>query len=415
MNTLLKQPLAINGGTPVCAKPIYAPAWPPVNEQTAQRLAELYLSRNWSFNGPQEQDFAREFAKYHGAKYGVFMANGTVTLQCALAALGVGAGDEVIMPALTWPATAMAALYLGAVPVFVDVEPTTLCIAPAAFEAAITGRTRAVIPVHIYGGMADTEQILAIAGRHDIHVIEDCAHAQGGMWNGRGVGSWGAIGSFSFQQSKTMSSGEGGICLTNDEHLAELLYRAKHIGYRDGAAQGQSNDSPPPGLLCHNFRGTEFQALILRSQLENLEELIALYNRNADLIQQSLGGVYGVRIQNRGRLATMQSYYSLVFLFDEAPLGDVPLFRIQEALAAEGLSAMQTYGPVYDHSLWNIAPEQYRIHGNCRVADYVGSQRALVLPHTWLGSDDETLDRIGGIIRKVVENADELRPAPESN
>jgi len=404
------QKLAIAGGTPVAAESLSCPPWPPRSAATAQRLADVYLSGAWSFNGQYEQDFSRDFAAYHGAKHGIFMANGTVTLQCALGALGIQPGDEVIIPALTWPATAMAVHYVGAIPVFTDIEASTLCLDPQAFEAAITPRTRAVIPVHLYGGMADIEAINAIAARHGIAVIEDCAHAQGGKWNNRGLGSWGAVGSFSFQQSKTMACGEGGICLTNDDDLAERLFRAKHIGYAPATKQGQAASGPPPGLLCHNFRGTEFQAVILQDQLVDLDRLITLYNKNATRLEQSIAGAEGVRPQARGRLATMQSYYTWSVVFDEGPLSDVPLDAILAAAQAEGLGMGGTYGTVYNHTLYNMAPDTYRrAPGGCRVADHVGQSRTAVLPHQWLAADDATIDTIGEILVKLAHNADAIR------
>ena len=368
------------------------------------------MSGQWSFGGAEEVAFNEEFAHYHGAKHGIFMANGTVTLQCALGALGIGPGDEVIVPALTWLATAMAVRYAGATPVFADIEPTTLCLNSAALEAAITERTRAVIPVHLYGGMADMEAILKIAARHDLKVIEDCAHAQGGKWNGRGVGSWGDIGSFSFQQSKTLSSGEGGICLTNDDALADRLYRSKHIGYGAATAQGRPSAGPPPGLICHNFRATEFQALILRDQLKALPELIETYNANAARIEARLAGSDGLRVQERGRLAGPQSYYGLVILCDEGPLSEVPQARILEAVHAEGLSLSGTYGSVYHHTLWNLPASDFRIaDGGCPIADGIATTHALVLAHQWLGADEKTIEAIGDILVKVAANADELR------
>ncbi len=239
--------LALLGGKPV-STPINGIPWPPTSEKTGDKLKELYLSRKWSFNSPSEQEFEKAYAKYHGAKHGIFMVNGTVTLECALEALGIGEGDEVVVPALTWIATAMAVRYVGAKPVFVDIEPTTLCMDPKKFEKAINPRTKAVIPVHLYGSMADLDKIIKIAKRQRLAVVEDCAHMQGGVWNGRGVGSWGDVGSFSFQQSKTVSAGEAGICLTNDDRLADRLFRTKHIGYPNGAGQGGAKHGPPEGL-----------------------------------------------------------------------------------------------------------------------------------------------------------------------
>ncbi len=408
--TTTSETLALLGGAPV-VQGLSAPPWPPTTEACARELAEVYQSRHWSFGGPQEIAFAREFAQAHGAKFGVFMANGTVTLQCALGALGIGAGDEVIVPALTWPATAMAALYVGATPVFVDVQKDTLCLDPAAFEAAITPRTRAVIPVHLYGSMADLDAVGAVAGRHHIAVVEDCAHAHGGRWSGCSVGSRGEIGSFSFQQSKTMAAGEGGICITNDEGLAERLYRMKHIGYGDGSKQGDFATGPPPGLPVYNFRATEFQAVILRHQLRDLEARIALYNHNAARIEARLAGVPGVRVQARGRCSTQQSYYAFGVVFDEGPLGEAPLTLIFEALAAEGLPFFHpTYGVVYRHLLFNVPAGHYHLpQGGCPVAECTGGERTGIMLHHWLGADDATIDGIGAGLSKIALQARCLR------
>ena len=406
--TTLSQ-LALLGGAPVASQPLSAPPWPPVSDAGEAALIEIYRNRNWSFGGPHELRFAREFAASHDAEFGVFMANGTVTLQCALGAYGIGVGDEVIIPALTWPATAMAVLYLGATPVFADIEAGSLCLDPQAFEAAITPRTKAVIPVHIYGSMANLDEIIAIAKKHDLVVVEDCAHAHGGKWRGKGLGSWGDVGSFSFQQSKTMSSGEGGICLTNDEEIKDRLYRSKHIGYGDGSKQGVYASGPPEGLTCYNFRGLEFQGAILQDQLGGLDALIEKYNRSAEVIEARLADIPGVRVQSRGKGSTRQSYYALCVIFDEAPTADVPLPRILEAIGAEGLGAGGTYGCVYHHALWNIAPDRFRIeNGNCPVAETIGAQRTLGIGHQFLGADDATIEAIADIFAKVAEGASQL-------
>lgn len=397
--------LALLGGTPVSATPIGGIPWPPTSEKTADKLKELYLSRKWSFNSPSEQEFEKAYAKYQGAKHGIFMVNGTVTLECGLLALGVGKGDEVIIPALTWIATATAVRDVGAKPVFVDIEPTTLCMDPAKFKQAITPKTKAVIPVHLYGSMADLDTLIKIAKKHRLGVIEDCAHMQGGIWNGRGAGSWGDVGSFSFQQSKTVSAGESGICLTNDDELADRLFRAKHIGYPNGAAQGGAKQGPPQGLRCHNYRGTAFQALILADQLKGLKKLIGTYNRNAAEIEKTVAGLKGVRVQARGRLAEPQGYYCLVLIFDSAPMKNIPLSTIMAALSAEGLDCGGTYGPVYKHMLFNLGKNDYRIDGgSCPVAEGIGTLRSLCLSHPVLGNDTKTIKKICAIIAKIVEN-----------
>ncbi len=405
--------LALLGGRKIVSEKesLTVPPWPPCDERTAERLKEVYMSGEWSFNSPMEQQFEQEFAAYHGTKYAVFMANGTTTLECALAALGCKEGDEVIVPALTWMATALAATYVGAVPVFTDIDPETLCMDPAKLEAAITPKTRAIIPVHAYGSTADLEKILAVADRHGIPVIEDCAHMQGGFWNGRGVGSWGKVGSFSFQQSKTMASGEGGICITNDKELAEKIYLLKHIGYARGLKQGQGIQAPE-GMICHNYRATAFQAVILSEQLKTLGERIALYGAHAKILTDAVADLPGVRVQAPGRLADPQGYYSFHYIFDGEEFKDISREVIDEACTAEGFSIGNgTHGPVYRHPLFNLeyGKGQYRFAEGCScpVCETL-FPRTLGISHPAL-SERKTVETIGEIVRKVASNADELR------
>jgi L-glutamine:2-deoxy-scyllo-inosose/3-amino-2,3-dideoxy-scyllo-inosose aminotransferase len=401
--------LALLGGKPVSPESIAPPAWPPTDEKTAAKLAELYLSRQWSFNSPTEQAFEKAFAKYHDAEHGIFMANGTVTLQCALEAMGIGRGDEVIVPALTWIATAMAVHYVGAKPVFVDIEPDTLCLDPKAAAAAITSKTAAIIPVHIYGSMANLDEILKLAKRHNLAVIEDCAHMQGGKWNQRGVGSHGHVGSFSFQQSKTLSSGEGGICLTHDAQLAEKIYRCKHIGYPPASRQGGAKSGPPQGLTCFNYRGTAFQALILREQLRKLKGLIARYNRSAERLTEALENSRGLRAQAPGKKASPQGYYAFVVLSDQSPLAEANPYLVRHAISLEGVATGGTYGPVYSHKLFNLRPGQYRIHeGSCPVAEGPAFEQVIVLNHQMLSAPASSIDRIAKILLKVERHAETL-------
>ncbi|MCI5778572.1 MAG: DegT/DnrJ/EryC1/StrS family aminotransferase [Lentisphaeria bacterium] len=400
--------LAVNGGTPLYQRGEYQHMlWPPVNEETADRMRELYLSRAWSFNSKCEQDFENEFAKIHDAEYGIFMVNGTVTLEAALAALAIGPGDEVIIPALTWVATAMAAKYVGAKIVMADIDPETLTLDPAAFEAAITPRTKAVIPVHLYGSMADLEKICAIADRHHIAVVEDCAHMQGGKWAGRGVGSWGSIGSFSFQQSKMLSGGEGGICITNDPQLAERLYRFKHIGYSRYDRQGSAATPPPPGLVCHNYRGQAFSALALSGQLPGLPDVLnrceAYYNRFC----AGIADIPGIRVQKHGRLATRQGYYGFGIMFEGEPWLQAEPARIWAAIEAEGVPFEFNYGPVYRHRLFNLGTEDYRLpEGGCPITETL-YQRLMGIKHYNMYYPEEA-DKYVAVIRKLAANIKEL-------
>lgn len=401
--------LALLGGEAVLDQRLdWRTFWPPVDASTARALQELYYSRKWTAFDQADPAFAHAFATHHGAKYGIFTINGTVTLQCALAALGVGPGDEVIVSPLTWCSTALAVRHVGATPVFVDIEPDTWCIDPSRIEAAITERTKAVIPVHAYGSMANMDSIMDIAHRHGLKVVEDCAHMHGGMWNGNGIGTLGDVGSFSFQMCKTMSSGEGGICITNDSELAERMFRMKQIGYGVGDIPGQSKQGPPPGLLCYNFRATAFNAVILHEQLKGLDAILERYAKAVRYLQGRLGESTRVRFQSPGKRATRQGYFGWFMLFDDEAYADIPVATIQQALAAEGLPTGRAEGPVYRVALFNLRPEEYRIDHPCAVTQRI-CERSLWMLHPYLGLDHAVLEKIADTVEKVLSHTDELR------
>ena len=386
----MEMELAINGGNPVFEKPAQAPPWPPVDADVVDTLKEIYLSRKWSFYGPQEVEFNRRFAEYTGAAGCTMMENGTVTLEMAMLCLGVGPGDEVIVPAYTWLATGEAVVYRGAVPVLVDVESDTLCMDPDRFEEAITPRTKAVIPVHLFGSMADMDRIMAIARKHGIAVIEDCAHAHGGEWNGKHAGTIGDIGSFSFQQSKTMASGEGGACITSSAEINETLGRLSHIGYQYAAKQGHVSTPPPVGLICRNYRVTEFQAAILLSQLKHLKEDTLLRAKNAEFIRTRLNAIPGVRVQAPGRKTTLQSYYKFVIMIDPAVLRPgLTREDVLEALSAEGVPLGTGWGGVmYRQNLWSVPADMYRI-ASCENAERIVQNELLTSDLNWLMLPEE--------------------------
>lgn len=397
--------LAIDGGSKAISEKAMSAhkPWPPIYPATAERLKEVYLSGKWSFNGACEQAFSREFAAYCGAKHGIFMVNGTVTIESALHALGVGAGDEVIVPGNTWLATAMAAVYLGAKPVFVDVEPDTLCLDPVQVRQAITRKTKAIVPVHIFGSMADMDKLMVVSRESGVPIVEDCAHAQGGVWRGKGLGSIGHVSSFSFQQSKTLSSGEGGICLTNDDELADKLFRIKHIGYSDGQQQGQASAGPPPGLICHNYRGLEFNAVILSEALKHLRAQTLSRDTNAQYFTDLIRDVPGISVQARGRKADVQSYYNFVLLLNPERLhSGKTITDVQAALAAEGLGCnIGGYGPVYKHKLWNLPKSGYRVHSNT-VVEAASANRQLNMSHSWLLTNKTLMKAMAKAVRKVM-------------
>jgi len=396
--------LAINGGPKVFETPASIPKWPPVYPETAEKLKEIYLGHKWSFYGPQEILFNEKYAEYTGAKYCAMMANGTVTLELALQALEIGDGDEVIVPAHTWLATGEAVVYRRAVPVVVDIEPDTLCLDPNKIEAAITPKTKAIIPVHLFGSIADMDRILEIAKKHNLYVIEDCAHAHGGRWDGKHVGTLGNIGSFSFQESKILASGEGGACTTNDEHLAEILGRLSHIGYQYAAKQGQKGTPPPMGLLCHNYRVTDFQAAILLSQLEHLKEDTQLREESAEYMRKKLNAIPGITVQARGRKATTQSFYTYTMMVDNTHLKEgITKKEVCAAVSAEGAALWEGWGqPMYRQRLWSVKPEDYRIASN-EVAEDIVMNKIMMTSLTWLMTSRADQDKYCDAVAKVME------------
>lgn len=254
--------------------------------------------------------FEEKFAEFCGSKYALTCNNGTTALHLALVTLGVQAGDEVIIPDLTFVATANAVKYVNAVPVLVDIDPETLCIDPAAFEAAITEKTRAIIPVHLYGHPANMPVIMEIARKHGLLVIEDAAEAHGAEVNGKRVGSWGDCACFSFYGNKVITSGEGGMITTDDE---AFYLRAKYL--RDHAM------SPTKRYwhteVGYNYRMTNLQAALGLAQLERIDEILAKKRAIFDWYEELLAGVAGIRL-NRTAPWAKNVYWMIIMEIEGA-------------------------------------------------------------------------------------------------
>jgi L-glutamine:2-deoxy-scyllo-inosose/3-amino-2,3-dideoxy-scyllo-inosose aminotransferase len=311
--------LAINGGKPLRdAKTNPWPKWPLWDEKEEKGLLKVLKSGVWSYNGPKESEFNKAFAKFIRTKYAISVANGTVSLQLALEACGIGLGDEVIVPGLTWQATAAAALDVNAVPILVDVNEENWCIDPAEVEKAIGPRTKAIIPVHLYGSFADMDAIMEIAGKHNLRVIEDCAHKHGGEWNGKKVGSIGDVGSFSFQLSKLMTAGEGGVLTTNNSQLYEKLDALRNCGRRPVNEQFADKGTGIYGdegnlIQSGNYRITEFQAALLIESLKRLPEQNQIRDENAKYVNSLLAELPGILPMRGDQRETKGAYYNFSF------------------------------------------------------------------------------------------------------
>jgi len=402
--------LALRGGYPARAKPFTA--WPIYDEREARGLQRVLESRNWGgYPCPNDhaREFARRFAAAHNANYGVSVANGTVSLELALKAAGISFGDEVIVPAYTWEGTAAAVLFAGAVPVFVDVDPNTYCLDAALVEAPITERTRAIIPVHLGFRFADMDAIMEIATKRDLFVLEDCAHAHGGRWRDKGAGSIGHAGSFSFQTSKLMTAGEGGIVITNNIDIADQVIRLANCGR---PPRRETRGEP---ALGHNYRMTEFQAAILLAQLERLDEQTELRERNTKRLEEGLKQIEGISLLPRDERITRQASYHYVFKFHSESWGGVHRNAFVAALNAEGIpSDGRFYEAVYQSSLFEFAAEKYPAWAqtkhdfHCPIAERAGYEESVWLPHQIFLGAEEDVDDVLTAIRKIAENVAEL-------
>ncbi|MBR2372846.1 MAG: DegT/DnrJ/EryC1/StrS family aminotransferase [Lentisphaeria bacterium] len=394
--------LAVNGGTPVFGGKKMMdliPPWPPRYPETAERLLEVYNSGKWSGCSVYEQKLMTEFAEFQDAKYSVWMANGTVTLECALLALGVGPGDEVIVPGVSWLATAQAPDYVGATPVIVDIDPDTLCIDPARIEEAITPRTKAIIPVHIFSAVADMDRIMAIAKKHNLYVIEDCAHAHGAKQHGKGVGSIGDVGSFSFQLSKIMTAGEGGCCTVNDIDVCDRIFRASHIGN----SRIKPENELPATLSCHQYRFTEFQAAVIYDQLHHEAELRAKRISGMKLLNGLLRDTPGIYQQTSSCEDDLRAYYFPTFLLKPNCLKEgITRADVYKALSAEGVLFHEGWGaPLYDFPSWNVPKDKFVKHETPVCAD-VMYNRVVITHNAVLLMDDKNISRVAEALDKVM-------------
>jgi len=408
--------LALLGGAPTRNKPF--PAWPQPAPGDLARLQTVLESRNWGgypFPNQLANEFAQEFAEYHGAKYGCCVANGTIALVVALQAAGIHFGDEVIVPAYTWDGTAAAVLFAGGVPVFADVDPDTYCLDVESTRRAITPLTRAIIPVHLAMRFADMDGLVKMAGEHKLVIIEDCAHAHGGEYKGRGAGSMGDAGCFSFQSSKIMTAGEGGIIITSRLDCHEVVQSLTNCG------RASVTDQYKKRVLGSNYRITEFQAAILQGQLEQLPELAARRVRNAALLTKRLSQVDGISPLPAQSGITREAIYNYVFRY-RRPEARRDLFVA--ALDKEGIPCDgRFYEPVYRSDLFHVDPEAFpqlkQGRGEavdyrkcaCQVSERAAYDEAVWLPQFLLLGDEQDVEDIASAVKKVVANIGALAGA----
>lgn len=342
----MSEELAILGGNKTRQEAY--PSWPIHDDREVEAVTRVVRSGNWGgypYPGPETKKFIDSFLKLQGGDYAVAMMNGTLTLEVALKAAGIGWGDEVIVPALTFQATASAAISAGATPVIVDIDPENYCIDPKAVEAAITDKTKAVIPVHLGAQMADMDAIMAIADKYDLIVVEDCAHAHGARWNGKGAGTIGHFGSFSMQSSKIMTAGEGGL----------LICRTQELAYKATSIMDCGRPHDPDGqiyTLGSNYRMSEIHAALLNVAIERFPQQAKQREAMANYMDEALSEVSGVRVLRRDARHTTRSFYRYIFAIDPDEFGATHEV-VSSALEAEGIPSGVGYPPMHHYDLFN--------------------------------------------------------------
>jgi dTDP-4-amino-4,6-dideoxygalactose transaminase len=390
--------LAALGGKPVREEKY--PDWPVYDERDIEAVTEVIRSGQWGgfpWPGPKTADFAKKFAEMQGVNYAVPMMNGTVTMEVALRAADIGWGDEVIVPAYTFMATAAAPMAAGAIPVLVDIDPGNYCMDPVKFEAAITAHTKAVIVVHLGAQMTDMDAIMTIAKKHNLLVIEDCAHAHGAKWRGMGAGSIGDFGSFSMQSSKIITTGEGGVLTCRDGEMAERSASIIDCGRAKDAEEKHNT-------MGVNYRLPEIQAALGLVALERFPEQIHQRAEHADYLEESLSEVPGVRLLRRDPRHTVRSFYRYVIAIDPEVFG-AEHQAVCYALEQEGVSCWDGYPAMHRNEIFQprssklAVPSAFPEKFDYSKLSLPETERATELEAVWL---DENIFRAG---RKGVEDA----------
>jgi dTDP-4-amino-4,6-dideoxygalactose transaminase len=357
------------------------PKWPVSNDRELELLRQVLESERWGGYHEFVNRLEREFSAFQHCAHGISAANGTLTLEMALAAADVGPGDEVIVPAISFISTATAVSRVGATPVFVDIEPYTFNMDPERAAAAVSAKTKAMIPVHFGGAMANLDRLMALAQERGIAVIEDAAHAHGSEWRGRRAGSFGLAGSFSFQNSKVMTAGEGGMLTTNDAGFAERARSLANQGRRTGGGWFHHY------VLGSNFRLSALQAAVLLAQLERLPDQIQLRTCNVQRLRNELAGVPGITWQEIAPEANVHSYYLLLGRIDGGKFGRTR-DQFREALAARQIVCTYYPHPLYANPVYQTLPCRVE---PCPVAEAT-IQDAFWLSHKLLmGNEEDTL------------------------
>jgi perosamine synthetase len=362
----------------------------PVLDGNEQRYLAECIETGWiSSEGPFVKRLEAEFSQFMGCRYGIAVCNGSLAIDLALAALGIGPGDEVILPSFTIISCAAAIVRVGAVPVVVDCSPDTWNIDPALIVAKITNRTKAIMPVHIYGLPVDMDPLLEIAEKHDLFVIEDAAEQHGQTYNGRPVGSLGDIATVSFYPNKHVSTGEGGMVLTNDPDLAERCRRLRNLAF--DAERRYIHDE-----LGWNMRMSNLQAAVGVAQLERIEVSLRKKRQIGAWYQERLGGHPLLQLPLAKTAYAENIYWVFGLVLDK----QVP-FDAREMIArlrAKGVDARHFFWPMHEQPV--LRKLGYFSSEQCPVAERI-ARRGLFLP-SGIGTTREEVEQSAAALRKIL-------------
>ncbi len=395
--------LALKGGKPVRSEPF--PGWPVWGREEEEMLLSVLRSGVWGLGGQMVKRFGEEFAGYVGCRYGVSCMNGTTALKIALRALGVGPGDRVVTTPYTFLATSSVVLELGAIPLYVDVVEGGVNIDSRLVWESVDDGVKAILPVHVGGHPVEMDLIVKASESMGVPVVEDAAEAHGAEWRGRRVGSLGVMGCFSFQSSKVMTSGEGGIITLNDPELAETCNSLVNCG------RAPNRDWHEGDLLGYNYRMTEFQAAILLAQLRRLDEQIERRQRNFEELTRLCRDLEGFRLIKPPEGTDRTPHYLVIIQAEREYFKNVSKQKIVEALRAEGIPASVGW-PV---PLYRFPPiKRYLEHHGIRISpdEFPNTERAaaeyLFVHHRVLLGGHREVEDVYKALKKVEQHAGDM-------
>nr|AAD31835.1 aminohydroxybenzoic acid synthase [Streptomyces collinus]CAA90935.1 aminohydroxybenzoate synthase [Streptomyces collinus] len=371
--------------------------WPQYDDAERTGLIRaLEQGQWWRMGGGEVERFEREFAEYHGGEHALAVTNGTHALELALEVMGVGPGTEVIVPAFTFISSSQAAQRLGAVVVPVDVDPETYCIDPAEAAKAITPRTRAIMPVHMAGQLADMDALEKVAADSGVPLIQDAAHAQGATWNGRRLGELGSVAAFSFQNGKLMTAGEGGAVLFPTAEMAE------HAFLRHSCGRPRNDRGYFHRTSGSNFRLNEFSASVLRAQLARLDGQIRTREERWPLLSSLLAEIPGVVPQRLDRRPDRNPHYMAMFRVPR--ITEERRARVVDTLVERGVPAFVAFRSVYrTDAFWEMGAPDLSVDELARLPPLRGlTTDCLWLHHRTLLGTEEQMHEVAAVIADVL-------------